>query len=138
HSISALAIDPKAPLHIYAAVSGIESGVFESLDGGANWSPASSGLPSFPGPTALVVDPETPNTLYVATRFGVFKTVNAGANWSASTSGLPANLVLALAIDSQRPTTLYAGMNGGGVFKSSDGGMSWRSTNIGLPSFGPL
>ena len=41
--IGRLVIDPDAPAHLYAAT---QSGVFQSTDGAASWTPINSGLPT--------------------------------------------------------------------------------------------
>jgi photosystem II stability/assembly factor-like uncharacterized protein len=82
--------------------------------------------------TALVVDPQTPTTLYAGTVAGVFKSTNGAGTWSAANSDLTSTFVVALAIDPLTPT-LYAGTAGGGVFKSTNGGGSWTAVNNGIP-----
>ena len=51
-SVTALTIDPATPSTLYAETG---SGVFKSTDGGASWSVASNGAPSFV--EALAIDP---------------------------------------------------------------------------------
>jgi photosystem II stability/assembly factor-like uncharacterized protein len=122
--ITTLAIDPQTPTTVYAGTWG--AGVFKSTNGGANWSPANTGLPS-PAISALAVDPLTPATLYGGTSdAGVFKSTDGGGSWSPINTGLTNLRILALAIDPHSPTTLYAGTDGG-VFKSSDGGSRWSA-----------
>jgi len=75
----------------------------------------------------LVVDPQSPGTLYAVAGGGVFKTTNGGRTWSRlAISGLAS--ARALAIDPQNPSTLYAVANARGL-KSTDGGMSWSELN---------
>ncbi len=68
----------------------------------------------------LVVDPQSPSTLYAVAGGGVFKTADGGRTWSR----LPITNVRALAIDPQNPSTLYAVAGNLGL-KSTDGGLSW-------------
>lgn len=52
--------------------------MFKTEDGGATWSVIDVGG-LFPNAVeALYVDPETPGTVYAATREGVFKTIVGG------------------------------------------------------------
>ena len=140
----AFAIDPKNPSTVY--VSRLNSGVYKSTNGGASWRPANSGMPmNSPGDfrsccvTAVMIDPQNPNTLYVSSRNGViFKSTNGGATWNAASSVLPPPFLLqpgpgskVLAIDPQRTGTLYAATQNG-VSKSTDSGASWRPANSGL------
>jgi hypothetical protein len=63
-SAGALAIDPSNPDIAYTGTSG---GVFQTINGGASWSPANYGLP--PGFVAgsLAIDARNPGTVYAAT-----------------------------------------------------------------------
>ena len=87
-------------LRVYATLSGYCAGnpcaygqghVFSSanpLDANPVWDDISSNLPDTPA-NAVVVDPDIPEKLYVATDLGVFYTDNAGGSWSILGSGLP-------------------------------------------------
>ena len=49
-----------------------------------------NGLPVYASVTALVVDPQTPSTIYVATSPpGLYKSIDGGNNWSATFNGRP-------------------------------------------------
>ncbi len=77
----------------------------------------------------VVIDPQTPTTLYIATSEGLFRSTDSGSQWSATGDGAS---VHTLAIDPLDPTTLYTAHIGDGVFKSTDGGDSWSEANAGL------
>ena len=67
--------------------------------------------------SALVIDPQNSNTLYVAIAGRVFKSTDGAANWSEVNSGLKTlTSVTTLALDPKDPSTLYAGTSGGGMF----------------------
>jgi photosystem II stability/assembly factor-like uncharacterized protein len=88
---------------------------------------------------ALVVDPQTPSTLYAgASTGGAYKSVNRGASWSPIHNGFATQFgiagVRALAVDPQAPRTLYAA-TGDGAYKTINGGGGWSPINAGLPSF---
>lgn len=74
---------------------------------------------------ALIFDPGTSSTIYVATQNGVFKSTDAGQNWVWCNNGFSYDNVWALAISPNATNTIYAG--GSRVFKSIDGGSSWQS-----------
>lgn len=139
-----LAVDPKNPQTLYAAVHW--GGVWKSVDGANAWSPASVGLDD-PGATTLAIHPKQPSILYVGTdRGGVFKSVDAGATWRPSSEGLPTRLdapcrcegfqrVEHLWIDPHRTRTVWAAV-GGHAVRSLDGGRHW-STVPGVPGGSP-
>jgi photosystem II stability/assembly factor-like uncharacterized protein len=140
--VSALAGDPKTPSTLYVgAVGADEWGVFRSTDGGQHWNPSHAGFPSPPeneaaGKLSLVVDPQTPSTLYAGTVVGVFKSTDGAGSWSAQNTGLSNPFVTALAIDPRNPATLYVATLGG-VFKSTDAGAHWTRNDAGLPAEQP-
>lgn len=91
--------------------------------------------------SALVIDPQTPTTLYVRAHCGgVLKSVDGGATWSAPGSGRQPPysgsdyFAGTLDIDPAMPSTLYAGVLAyAPVSKSTDGGGSWEVASTGLP-----
>lgn len=87
-------------------------------------------------PTAVVVDPSSPNTVYASfddeKGDGVLKSTNRGKTWRPVKTGLRNRQVLDLAIDPKRPRTLYASTRAG-IFRSDDGGARWRRATRGLP-----
>ena len=102
--------------------------MFKSTNGGAAWSVVNTGL-TYTAVHALVIDPNSPSTLYAGTGGGgVFKSTNGGAAWSAFNTGLTDPVVGDLAID-PATSTLYAGTHGygGGVYKSWTGGLLWST-----------
>jgi hypothetical protein len=106
--INSVVIDPQTPSTVYAGTGGF--GVFKSIDGGANWTPSSTGITSSLI-NQLVLDPTRPHVLYAATSSSrVFRSTNAGASWTPLTVGLTPPTIEALAI-SQTGTCLHAGTN---------------------------
>ncbi len=120
------------------ACPGFNYSVIKTIDGGSNW----FGVGNFPGTkpwtSALVVDKQATNTLYLGnnrtgiTLPGVFKSTDAGANWFESGNGLPTGCVNSLAIDPFNGNKLYAGTENS-VYKSTDAGQNWfyRGSGIG-------
>ncbi len=124
--VRAVAVEPGNSNIVYA---GTESGLYKSTDGGTGWATANEGLASqliFD----ILIDPNTPSTLYVATwEGGIFKSTNRGENWTAANNGLTHlnARTLAMAADS---SLIFAGTESfseteGGIYKSEDGGSSW-------------
>lgn len=83
---------------------------------------------------AVVVDPQTPTTVYAAGSKGVWKSYDGGASWSDSNTGRSLLSVRTFAIDPVNPQVLYAGGWYSGVTKSVDGGATWAPANTGLPT----
>ncbi len=98
-----LAIDPSNPSRIYAAIwehystptrwvaGGLNSGIWQSLDGGDSWTHLTNGLPATAatiGRIGLAVARSNPQTVYAlylddpGKFIGVYKTTNGGASWS--------------------------------------------------------
>ncbi len=79
---AALLVDPLDPDHVFVAGSGYSTaGVRESIDGGANWQPRATGLPS-----TLVHDiawsPNGSGDLFAATEAGAYHYDAATQTWS--------------------------------------------------------
>ncbi|MBX7222524.1 MAG: IPT/TIG domain-containing protein [Blastocatellia bacterium] len=125
-----LVVHPQNPNILYV-VGGQR--VYKSTDGAANWNVTPLQMSVSTSLNAsLVIDPLTPETLYVTCHDqGVYKSVNGGATWANSGTGLTATLYGALAIDPVNPATLYLGYYYGGVAKSTNGGLTWSQTGLG-------
>jgi photosystem II stability/assembly factor-like uncharacterized protein len=148
--VFALVIDPQRPATVYA---GSGAGVFKSTDAGRTWKAMSRGL--FPRGSAnlnermegfvsaMVVNAQRPQTLFLGSERGVFRSTDAARTWRPTSVGLPVygsapyffSHVTALAIDPTTPSTLYTGTyESDGLFKTVDGGSQW--TAIGPPGRG--
>jgi hypothetical protein len=133
--IYALVIDQANPSTLYAGTYSFTpptagSVIYKSTDGGGNWSPTDTALPTV-GATmqtagTLVINPTSPTTRYEARMVvigeggGVYKSTNSGESWNPYNNGLTTTSVLTLAIDPTDSTKLYAGTSGGGVFARND------------------
>jgi hypothetical protein len=159
---TAIAINPNNSNIIYQGTAG--GGVWRTTDGGATWSPifdrqTSAGLRGALGigePSAIAIDPNDTNTLYVGTmgvnllrigvtlaaEAGLFKSTDGGASFISLGSGFPAgnignatqfsnqsiNVIIVDPANSQR---IYLGSTTG-AFLSTDGGLNWtQGTNSG-------
>jgi len=93
--------------------------VYKSLDGGGHWTNASGSgagaLPNIPI-SALVIDRDLADTVYVATDIGVFRTRDGGANWEAFSGGLPRVVVSGLVLR-RANNTLYVSTMGRGAYQ---------------------
>lgn len=102
--LSQIAADPSNPGTAYATFATYVSGhVYKTTDRGANWTDISGDLPNHKV-NDIAVDPDVPDTLYIATERGVYSTVDGGSTWSPLGVGLP-NVTVA-AIKLHRPTRI--------------------------------
>jgi photosystem II stability/assembly factor-like uncharacterized protein len=145
----ALAVDPRDPSHLYAA---IEQGAFlVSEDGGAHWSV----LDAYDRPDDLwhhdihriVLRPSNPDEIFMTTGNGLYHSIDAGRAWEHVTDvhfriGYPDHLVFAPCDDAtlflsgaENDPTIWRRTKraGGTVYRSRDGGRSWMAAARGLP-----
>ena len=99
-TVLTVAIEPTDPQTLYAGAD--NGGVFKSTDGGTSWRSANTGLTSFVV-RAIIVDPMSPDTVYIGTNGGVFKSTDGAATWRTVNTGLAGLSVRALVIDPCRP-----------------------------------
>ena len=95
--------------------------------------------------TSIVVDPVSPNTIYIgAAMGGVWKSTDGGANWTPLTDAQPTLAVGAVALDPDNNQSIWVATGeenfgldnyyGAGILKSSDGGTTW--TQLAQSTFG--
>jgi hypothetical protein len=124
--LSGITVRPGAPPTIFVTFHGFNGGAAASdhvwtgvLGPGGVWTvpmaSIASNLPNAPV-SALVVDPTTPTTLYVATDVGVFRSLDEGASWDVFDEGLPNVAVIDLAVDPGRQL-LRAATHGRSMFQ---------------------
>jgi photosystem II stability/assembly factor-like uncharacterized protein len=129
--IPALAVDPRDPNRLFAAVLGHpygpnpERGIFRSTDGGNSWQKVLY-KDENTGGSDIEIDPSNPDVLYASlwemregpwednnqfqgTGGGLFKSTDGGSTWHPLTKGLPNNLTqINVAIAASQPSRLYA------------------------------
>lgn len=144
--VYSLAINPKDSAILYAAT---DHGMYRSVDSGVSWSAVNAGLPAYLHAMKVVINPETPTTLYVTMwaepgsdswQGGVYKSIDGGDTWVAKNNGFPdppaegniygftSNFPV-LVINPENPDILYTGNTpwtpDPGVYKTTNGGESW-------------
>jgi photosystem II stability/assembly factor-like uncharacterized protein len=109
------------------------SGIFKSIDKGANWVEANNGLP-----IATINKLEVKGSVvFAATTKGVYKSIDSGANWIQLPIAPKVGYIKTIVFNEN---TLFAGcvtelVNGdtGGVYVSSNNGNTWKKENYNLP-----
>ncbi len=154
--IPALAVDPRDPNRVFAAVLGHpygpndERGIFRSEDGGKTWQKVLS-VDENTGGSDIEIDLSRPDVLYASlwemrqgpwednnqfpgTSGGLFKSTDGGSTWHPLTRGLPSNITqINVAIAASQPDRLYASLatTERGEYGSAAGLGVYRSDDAG-------
>jgi photosystem II stability/assembly factor-like uncharacterized protein len=121
-AITAIAVDPAHPTTAYYTYSGFTNPtfgdnfghVFMTTDAGTSWTDISGDLPNAPV-DSILIDPDSPSTIFIGTDIGTFYTSTTGGSWSTLGTGLPNVVVVSLAL--YNPTrTLRAATHGRGMW----------------------
>jgi uncharacterized protein (TIGR03437 family) len=145
--VLALAGTASAASTLYAST---KLGPFKSTDSGVSWKQLTvtsndAALPGEPAALTMVVDPQTPSTVYAFARFtspsgtplAFLKSTDSGANWSVVSK--PAftytfSTGAMVAIDPVRTNVLYTMNASNGVEVTTDGGVTWTAPTIAKPA----
>lgn len=147
-----LALSRTNPDILYAAASGPDGGILRTTDADAHWEYLLTDVFSSALFTALVIDPNDANIVYVAVRGaspggsvvgGVYRltfTPNGATAVHLTAAIAPGLVATDVVIDPTNSLILYAGLvnEGGpgkkGVYKSSDRGNTWELATKGILS----
>ncbi len=128
-SASAIVVDPRNPLTLWAVSTGK---LVRSIDGGITFS--STSLPSSQA-GAIALEPGNDQVLFVPTfDQGMLKSADGGATWAAINNGLPMQGggqigVQNLWIDPTNPAVILA-ETPSGLVRTADGAATWQLTTI--------
>ncbi len=139
--ITALAIDPLASSHVFAATN--QAGIFQSADSGLTWSFLALAGRSI---SAIVFDPHDPSKILTTAVFALFRSLDGGRTWASDSQGLPAAppggyppKLSPPAFAPSQPSVAYIGWSSfvpgpygvfyayGGVLRTLDGGATWTA-----------
>lgn len=155
--LHSILVDPRDPAHLYLGIS--IGGVFESTDGGRDWSPLNSGCAAefLPDPEApfghdphcVVLHPLQPDRLYQQNHCGIYRLDRPDRRWQRIGSAMPRKIgdigfpvvlhpadpdtawVFPMDGTSVWPRTAVAGRPA--VYVTRNAGRSWRRLDRGLP-----
>jgi len=153
--VPALAVDPRDPNRVFAAVLGHpygpsqERGIYRSTDGGQTWQRIIA-KDENTGGSDVEIDPSNPDVIYASmwearegpwedgnefngSGGGLYKSTDGGNTWQQLSEGLPKDLAqIYVAVAPGDPRRLYATVAAAsgklGVYRSSDGGTHWEQT----------
>lgn len=137
--VPAIAVDPSEPDHVLVGTAA--GGVWETRDGGANWTPRTDDQPTL-SIGALAFDPSDPSTVYAGTGEGnseyfhlgqgILVSRDGGSTWSVIAADVFAGIgFYRLLVDPRDSQRLIAATTGGGAV-STDGGTKWSLLHKGL------
>ena len=91
--ITRVAVDPNDSRTAYVTVSGYRQDdylphIFRTTDAGSSWEDISGDLPEAPI-NDVIIDPNDPRSLYIASDVGVFFSSDVGTSWRVLGTGLP-------------------------------------------------
>ena len=151
--IHSILVDPRDSRRVQVGISC--AGVFETLDGGASWSPRNRGLRAdfLPDPTVdvghdphcVMRAPSNPDVLWQQNHVGIYRSSDSGGSWEeVSQPEGPARFGFPVSVHETDPDSAWVvpGISdqkrmafGGGlcVARTKDGGRSWRVLERGLP-----
>jgi photosystem II stability/assembly factor-like uncharacterized protein len=119
-AVSDILVDQTNPNRLWVTYSSLGSGtvgggIFRSDDAGSSWQDVSAGLPDI-ALNAVEIDPQNPDTVYVAADVGIYRSTDAGAVWMSFNNKLPNALVKDLAFH-PRSRLLRAATQSRGVWE---------------------
>ncbi len=142
-AIGAIALAPSNPKIIYVGTgepnSGLDcyygAGILKSTDGGTTWTRLGANEFTGAGISSIVVDPDDPNRVYVASSAqvipgpqfpttGIFRSTDGGSTWTPLL-GCRGCSASDLVMSPLNKNVLYAAFHGIGIYKSTDGGDNW-------------
>ncbi|MGB8327855.1 MAG: hypothetical protein WCE48_09790 [Steroidobacteraceae bacterium] len=155
--LHSILVDPRDARHLYLAIS--IGGVFESLDGGADWAPINEGCAAdfLPDPTVpyghdphcVALHPLQPDRLYQQNHCGIYRLDRPGRRWVRIGTAMPKNIGdigFPVVMDPADPDTAWVVPMDGtkvwprtavdgkpAVYMTRNAGRSWRRLDRGLP-----
>lgn len=130
-----VAFHPTDPNTVF--VGAPSGGVWKTTDNGVTWAEFSGGLTRL-GVSSIVIDPNTPSTMYIGTGdrdggdapgYGVWRSTDGGISWTSRNNGMGNRTVYEVLMDPTDSNILIASTNGSRIYRSIDGGANWSFTS---------
>ena len=137
--VSDIAIHPSNPDTIYVITGDRDGGdtysygLLKSYDGGVSWQMTglSFNITQYYKGNRILIDPNNPNVLIVATSNGIYRSIDGG-NTFVNTFSIS---ITSMEFHTTNSNIIYGGSKGStSVYKSSDNGITWIQSGNGLPS----
>lgn len=151
--IHSICVDPRGSRHLTVAVSC--GGVWQTLDGGGEWEPTTTGMhadympperredPAVQDPHRLAQCTAHPETLWVQHHNGIYRSIDGGHHWHPIHAA-PSSFGFAVAVHPQHPDTAWFAPAVKDecripvdarlvVTRTRDGGHSFETLSAGLP-----
>jgi len=129
--VSGIAIHPTDSNILYIATGDDDAGdsyavgVWKSIDGGANWN-ATGSVPGNPSSmNEIYIDPNSPETILVATSSGVKKSIDGGDSWVTKLNGNIIDLKM-----KPGDASIWYAVTSNTFYRSTDSGETFTSVNI--------
>ncbi|MGB0974522.1 MAG: VPS10 domain-containing protein [Flavobacteriaceae bacterium] len=138
--VNCITFHPTDPNTIF--VGAPSGGVWKSTDNGSTWTEFSGGLTRL-GVSSIVIDPNTPSTIYIGTGdrdggdapgYGVWRSTDGGMTWQAHNTGMGNRTVYEILMDPTDSNILIASTNGGRIYRSTNAGANWSYTSVNSSS----
>jgi photosystem II stability/assembly factor-like uncharacterized protein len=123
HEVESLAVDPRDPLIVYAGTWHLP---WKTFDGGKTWNSIKQGLIDDSDVFSIIIDPVTPDTVFLSACSGMYKSDDAAALFH-KIQGVPssARRTRVLKQDPMNRDIVYAGTTEG-LYKTVDGGRTFK------------
>ena len=108
------------------------AGLFQSADGGDNWSRIRDPIPGESQIRALEVDPQSPNVVFAGSNNGIYRSEDSGSSWVKLDSPMEGLNIWSIAIDPSESNTIFVGTSPPYLFRSKDGGKSWQKLSAAI------